>query len=485
MKIFTPKAQFAAEFIDIEKASGIDGAQWEAFQMQLLNTTSRFSIDVKSRQIAWSFTAALDAYCDALINPGWPHVFVSINLDEAKEKLRYVRNIMEATDDPVRPKKLKTDSVTEIEFADGSRFITHPCRPVRGKAGTRVYLDEMAHYQEGMDKTIYTAALPATTKAGGYIRIGSSPLGARGLFWEIATESIRQFKGFVRRSIPWWNIRAMCLDVKAAGMLAPYMTTEERVYKFGSIVLIELYENMFLEDFQQEYECAWVDEATSWISWETIAKNQNPNLLHWHCQSVDEVYSAIPEILKAISERKIENTFSAGIDIGRKRDLTECFVLGKNFSNETLPTRIMISLENVKYDDQQACFIKLFNELPIVNGLIDENGIGGQLAENLNEATHVTENASYTIANKELWAVEARIYSERHAVPIPTDRDLAYQIHSVKKKVTTGKTSIFDTERNEKHHADKFWAWATAIYAGSSQGTRAEYGSNPTQGYRG
>ena len=113
MRILTPKAQFAAEFVDIEKASGIDGAQWEAFQFQLLNTTSRFSLDVKSRQIAWSFTAALDAFCDAMINPGWPHVFVSINLDEAKEKLRYLRNIIDATDEPVRPKKFKTDSVTE------------------------------------------------------------------------------------------------------------------------------------------------------------------------------------------------------------------------------------------------------------------------------------------------------------------------------------------------------------------------------------
>ena len=485
MRILTPKVQFAAEFVDIEKASGIDGAQWEAFQFQLLNTTSRFSLDVKSRQIAWSFTAALDAFCDAMINPGWPHVFVSINLDEAKEKLRYLRNIIDATDEPVRPKKFKTDSVTELEFTDGSRFITHPCRPVRGKAGTRVYLDEMAHYQEGSDRINYTAALPATTKAGGYIRIGSSPLGAQGLFWQNATESIRTFSGFVRRSIPWWNIRALCKDVAMASQIAHEMTTEERVNTFGTEVLIELFENMFLEDFQQEYECAWVDEATSWISWEMIAKNQRANLLHWHCKSVDEVYDAIPKIKKAISEKKIEPTFVAGIDIGRKRDLTEGMFLGKNFTDDSLPVRLMVSLENVEYDDQEQCFISLFEELPIVNGLVDENGIGSQLAENLNRETMVTENASYTMAYKELWAVEARIYAQRGAVPIPQDRDLAYQIHSVKKKVTTGKTSIFDTDRNEKHHADKFWAWATAIYAGSTHQTKVEYGESPTQGYRG
>ena len=485
MNLLTAKAQFAAEFIDIEKASGIDGAQWEAFQFQLLNTTDRFSIDIKSRQIAWSFTAALDAYCDAMITPGWPHVFVSINLDEAKEKLRYLRNIIEATDEPVRPDKFKTDSVTELEFADGSRFITHPCRPVRGKAGTRVYLDEMAHYQEGLDKTIYTAALPATTKAGGYIRIGSSPLGARGLFWEIATEAIRPFSGFVRRSIPWWNVRAMCVDCKGASEVASDMDTEERVYKFGTIVLIELFENMFLEDFQQEYECAWVDEATSWISWEVIAKNQKANLLSWHAKSVDEVYNMIPEIQKAVKDDLIEPSMVAGIDVGRKHDLTEAMILGKDFRGDTLPTRFMISLENTKYDDQEKCFMTVFDQLPIVNGLVDENGIGSQLAENLARETQVVEPAGFTIANKELWAVEARIYAQRGAVPIPVDRDLAYQIHSVKKKVSTGKSSLFDTERNEKHHADKFWAWATAIFAGSNREVKVEYGENPTSGWRG
>jgi len=485
LKLLTPKSQWAAEFIDIEKASGIEDAQWEAFQFQLLDTTDRFSIDIKSRQIAWSFTAALDAYCDAMLNPGWPHVFVSINLDEAKEKLRYLRNIIEATDLPARPKRFKTDSITEIEFDDGSRFITHPCRPVRGKAGTRVYLDEMAHYQEGLDKTIYTAALPATTKGGGYIRIGSSPLGARGLFWEIATESIRSFSGFVRRSIPWWAVRYMCVDVASAIMEAPLMLTEDRVRKYGTYVLQELYENMFLEDFQQEYECAWVDETTSWIPWEVIARNQNASLLYWHAKSVDEVYNIIPEVKKAIRDGTIEPSLAGGLDIGRKRDLTEFNAVGKNFSNDSLPTRIMVSLDRVEYDDQEKCLTTLIDELPFTTVLVDKNGIGGQLAENLERETGRAEGVDYTNSSKELWAVEARIYAQRGAVPIPADRDLAYQIHSIKKKITTGKNNVFDIERNEKHHADKFWAWATAIYAGSSHGTKAEYGDNPTSGYRG
>ncbi|HUS72937.1 MAG TPA: hypothetical protein VMY06_07695, partial [Sedimentisphaerales bacterium] len=41
----------------------------------------------------------------------------------------------------------------------------------------------------------------------------------------------------------------------------------------------------------------------------------------------------------------------------------------------------------------------------------------------------------------------------------------AYQIHSIKKSVTASKNNVYDAERNAKHHADKFWGHALAVYA--------------------
>jgi phage FluMu gp28-like protein len=82
---------------------------------------------------------------------------------------------------------------------------------------------------------------------------------------------------------------------------------------------------------------------------------------------------------------------------------------------------------------------------------------------------------SFTNQTKELWAVEARLQAERGATPLPVDREISYQIHSIKKKITAAKNNVFDAERNEKHHADKFWAWALAIWAGQSQ-TNVSYG---------
>ena len=307
MRLETAKAEFAAEFIDLPAAAQVDGATWEPFQLSFLNNNTRFGIDTKARQIAWSFTAALDAVADGIVNPGTPHVFVSINLDEAKEKIRYVKAIVNATDAPVRPVMVR-DSATEVEFANGSRFISHPCRPPRGKGRARIYLDEMAHYREGMDRDIYTAALPATVKGDGYIRIGSSPLGASGLFWEIASEAMRSYPGYEgwRRFIPWWHVRALCKDVTTARQVVPELDTAERVAMFGTEALSEIFHNMFLEDFQQEYECAWVDESIAWITWEVIKRNQSIDHLWHHARSTSEALHMVATIEVAIQAGKIE-----------------------------------------------------------------------------------------------------------------------------------------------------------------------------------
>lgn len=464
MQLRTLKARFAVEFLDLPAAAQIDDAAWEAFQIQFLNNSRRFGIDTKARQIAWSFTAALDAVVDSILREGTPHIFVSINQDEAKEKVRYARNIVEALDEPVRP-RLVRDSQTEIEFDNGSRLISHPCRPPRGKPRARIYLDEMAHYAEGMDREIYRAALPATVKGDGYVRIGSSPMGANGLFWEIFTETLRGYPGYLRRMIPWWYVRALCKDVPMAVQIAPEMVTEERVRAFGTPALVEIFENMFLEDFQQEYECSWIDEATSWITWEVIKRNQDLGRLWWHARSVDEALGMIPLIQQAIDQGTIESALAGGVDVGRKRNLTEFIAVGKTTTGR-LPIRFMVSLSRVEYDDQQRCFVEIVNRLPFTKVLVDQNGIGAQLAENLGRITgRRAEGVDFTNPNKELWAVEARIQAERGNTPLPLDRDLAYQIHSIKKRVTAAKNVTFDTERNEKHHADKFWAWALALWA--------------------
>ena len=67
---------------------------------------------------------------------------------------------------------------------------------------------------------------------------------------------------------------------------------------------------------------------------------------------------------------------------------------------------------------------------------------------------------------------------------LPADRDLQGQIHSIRKITTAAKHSRFDTGANEKHHADKYWAFALAEYAiDKSQSKRGRFMSQIREKY--
>ena len=247
------RAAWLVEHLNLREATGDENARWEKHQIQFLDSADTLSHDTKARQIAWAWTAAADAVVKGKLIPRHTSIFVSINLDEAQEKVRYAKQIIEALDPDMQP-KLLVDNRFELEFTNGSRIISHPCTPVRGKAKADVYLDEFAHYPR--DREIYTSALPVTSR-GGSIHIGSSPFGASGVFWEIGEEKLRQYPGYRRRLIPWWTVYGLCRDVDGAVKVASQMPTQERVYMFGTPRLVELFENMLIEDFAQEYELAF------------------------------------------------------------------------------------------------------------------------------------------------------------------------------------------------------------------------------------
>ncbi|RJR09983.1 hypothetical protein C4588_04140 [Candidatus Parcubacteria bacterium] len=469
------RALFLVDNLDLPAATGVDSARWEYFQLAHLSDDSIFRIENKARQIAWSWTAAAEAIAVAILY-GISTQFISINLDEASEKIRHAIAIYENLQISGLPKIIR-NSVLHLELSNGARLISHASRPPRGKARMNVVLDEFAHVMQ--DREIYTAALPIISK-GGLLRMASSPLGASGVFWEVFEEKLHRYPGYIRKSTPWWEIYAFCVDPVRACRIAPILPTNERVEHFGNERIKAIYANMLEEDFQQEYECTFVDETTAWIAWETIQSNQaifdNAHMIWMRATSVDQALALIPQILAEIEKGQIEPVLMGGIDVGRKHDLTEFIAIGKATTGQ-LPLRLMVSLDNVRYDDQENCFQQLIGRLPFAQVLIDQNGIGAQLAENLTKTGRV-QGVDFTNATKQLWAVEARLQAERGNTPIPSDRDLAYQIHSIKKQITAAKNNTFDTERNEKHHADKFWAWALAIWAAvgsSSRGGLAEF----------
>lgn len=460
--ILGERARFLVDNLDWAGATGVDDARPEFFQLSLWSDDSTFRIENKSRQIAWSWALAADFLVDALLN-GRDGIFVSISLEEAKEKIRYAKTIYEHLRIGGLP-KLVRDAQFNLEFSNGARLTSLPSKPARGRARSNVGLDEFAHAQR--DRAIYTGSLPVVSK-GGRLRIGSSPLGASGVFWEVYTQSLRPYAGYRRRATPWWHIYAFCVNVKEAVRLAPAMPTAHRVALFGNDRIKALYGNMPEEDFQQEYETLYVDESTAWITWDEIKAAQNVDLVCYLGKAVGtltpEISEAVDDLVKAVAAHQVEESFAVGVDVGRTRNTTEIYAVGLS-TTKSYPLRLALTLDGIEFDDQLGVLLNVLQNLPVVSMKIDQNGIGRNLAENAAKRYPVkVQPENFTNETKRQWATDAKMLIQQGRTPLPVDKDLSYQIHSIKRIVTPSNNLAFDTERNEKAHADKFWAWALAL----------------------
>ena len=458
------RRKFLVQNLDLVAATGVEDARWEPFQIAHLDDDGKFRIERKSRQIAWSWLVAAEAVAEAILE-GRETIFVSINLEEATEKIRYAGQVYDSLRIAGLP-AVKKRSALRLELSNGARLQSLPARPPRGRARSTVILDEFAHTR--YDRAIYTAALPVTSK-GGRIRIGSSTAGAAGVFWEVDTEALRRYPGYNRSLTPWWRTWAFCIDPYRAELASRRLDMEELVRQFGRDRIVEIFDNMILEDFLQEYCGHYVDEAAAWITWQQIKDAQDAELTctlaSGRKNDLEAAFSSIYATQQLIKEGKVEGTLAAGVDIGRTRNATEVFFVGESTTGQ-YPLRLAITLENVEFSDQEEIMARALRVLPVSRMLIDRNGIGRNLAENLSRRyPGVARGVDYTNNLKQLWATDAKMLIEKRRTPLPVDRNIAYQIHSIRRLPTGSGNMRFDTDANEKHHADKFWAWATGVHA--------------------
>ena len=223
------------------------------WQHRLVGSTSIYEVWNKARQIGFSYGAALRTMLRAhLFPPGsYNAVFVSINREEAREKIRYIEMLLSFMKGA---KKCSISNKMQIEFENGNTIRSFPSRPVRGLANVDLYLDEFAHIKEARE--IYQGSTASTVRQGYGIAVGSTPYG-RGAFYDICHGAGQpgEYKLFQKFEVPWWESHILCKDPYEARVFAPGMRTSERVAVYGRPNLIREYENLSLESFQQEYEC--------------------------------------------------------------------------------------------------------------------------------------------------------------------------------------------------------------------------------------
>ncbi|MBI3184634.1 MAG: hypothetical protein HYZ28_21060 [Myxococcales bacterium] len=418
---------------------------FEPYQVAFLRSAKKYRWVEKARQVGFSFLFACEAIARCHLREAHTSVMVSYNLEDAKEKVNYARQLAEELPLAFR-KKLVTDSKTELAFLSNSaskrvsRIISNPSKAPRGKKGD-LYLDELAHYAN--DREVYKGSTALILRSRGQLTGCSSPLGRRGVFWEIARQELRRYPTYWRLRAPWWLCRFFSTDVQRASREAVLMPTEQRVRAFGTKDIQDQFDSLLLEDFEQEFECQYCDESYSFFPYELILP----------CTSDDLVLADDFAGLPVVKGRLV-----AGFDVGRKRDLSELALFEELDGKKEC--RLLRSYDRVPFAEQEADLRRLLNTLPIGRLSIDQNGLGMHLAENLRRDFAQVVPETFTNESKETWANDLKILLQRKDVVLPKDRDLVAQVHSIKRRLTPSGKPSFEVERDEvaRGHADRAWA---------------------------
>jgi len=432
----------------------------------------------------FSYIFAAEGVAEAHLARRHTEIFISINQEEANEKIVYARAMYESM--PLAyQKRLVVDNKKSLEFEGQAgkgrtRIISHAQREPRGKGGnTKIILDEAAHYTFG--DAIYVAAMPIISRGHGGITIGSTPLGKSGIHWEVMNNPA--FKDiYSYYQVYWWD----CPEFVGEGLFeeaqkyAPAMKTHERVEKYGSSKLRHIFIGMDIESFCQEYECHHIDESVAYIPMslinQCVFRNVTDDIFNESDENAEPLaknpieerhpgikfgfYDSIEAVMDAIKVGDIKGRFIAGFDVGRKHHTAE-FILAEEISDDMVVVRFRRSFRNEKFVEMESEIDYAIRNAHVRKLGIDATGMGMHLAENLSRRyPSVVDEVNFTPSWKDESASNLRRLMENQCFAFPDDRDFRKQFHSIKRSVTDHGNIRVDAEKNKDHHGDIFWAAA-------------------------
>lgn len=382
---------------------------------------------------------------------------VSTTQDEAAEKLETGDLLYTSIDEKwepygFRPEKWK-NAADELAFHRPpytSSIVSKPgTSAVRG-GKKDMYFDEAAHIREF--PKLWQAGLPAIIRGAGRVTVVSTPLGQSGLYYDLWNA-----EGWSKHTVPWWHSIYMVKggtqdDVSEAMLLAPEMGTEERLKRFGSEKLIQLFEvgaNGDLMTFQTEFECAFVDETEAYFPYGLLVACRTPEKpwKNWH------------------SGYETPNPLTIGIDLARKRDSTVITVV------EHLPEgkkKILFFQEmhagSHTYEEQFEILKNLVHIIRPTRVSIDETGpgqtFGGWAREGkLQYQGGSVETINFNNEMKERWATTFKGDLQTDKVEFPDHPRFFAQTHGIKR--TRTETGRFKFAGDPD---DYFWSAMLALY---------------------
>ena len=398
------------------------------YQRRYLADRARFKAGMWSRQTGKTFTTTLEAVLDVLEAEAEGRVcrwtILSVSQARAldamdngvKLHLRAIGAMFKAMDEPLDVDTL-AHTVRIGERGSYIRAVAAKPSTARGMSDNLI-LDEFAHHQD--NRAIWTALLPVVSRPDLRLRVISTPNGRGDKFYEIMTEP----EGLFSRHV------VSIYDAVSDGL--PRNPAELK-RAMGDPTA-----------WAQEFECQFVDGATSWLPYDLIDG----------CEDADApgVYQGGPVYV--------------GMDFAARGDLTVIAVL--ELVGDVLWLRELIELRATSFAEQLATLDRVMKDYRVVRAALDQTGLGEMPVQEAQRrhGSYRVEGVLFSVSRKldMATALKERMEDKRLRLPVG-NTPLRQDLHSVQRVAGPTGAPRLVAERSENGHADRFWALALATAA--------------------
>ena len=446
------------------------GALFLPYQQRWIDDRSRLKLMEKSRQIGISWSTAYAAVERTAIAGAKYDQWVSSRDDiQARlfvEDCKTMSNLLHFAAADLGEKVVddeRKQTAYVLHFDSGKRINSMSSNPdaQAGKRGGRI-LDEFALHQD--PRKLWAIAYPGITW-GGNMEVISTHRGSNNFFNGLIRE-IREHKNPKGISLHRVTLEDALNDgflYKLQNALPDYhevQTMDEAAYydfiKSGCADE---------ESFLQEYMCAPADDDAAFLEYNLIASAEYGSAEKWE-KTLDDM-------------RATRGRYYAGLDIGRKNDLTVLWIFEK--LGDVFHTRKVIALRNMAKPDQEKI---IWPWLDIVErACLDNTGLGIGWTDDAKRkfGEYKVEGITFTSKLKEELAYPVRGAMEDKKLRIPYTPQIRADLRSLTKVTTPAGNIRFTAERTDDGHADHFWALALALHAGSNPASEIAFQPMPAK----
>jgi phage FluMu gp28-like protein len=417
------------------------------YQARWIADKSRLKLIEKSRQIGLSWSTAYAMVSRIALQAARNDEWVS-SRDEIQARLFLEDCKLWAGNIDIAARDMGEVAIDEdkhtayvLRFANNRRIHSMSSNPdaQAGKRGGRV-LDEFALHPD--PRKLWTIAYPGITW-GGSMEVISTHRGSANFFNQLVRE-VKEGGNPKKISLHTVTLQD-ALDAGFLWKLQRSLPADDERQEMDEAAYFDWVKSGAAdeESFLQEYMCQPADDDAAFLEYDLIAASEYPAGADWQATEGGVLY--------------------AGVDIGRKKDLTVLWIVER--LGDVLYTRHVEGMQNMRKSDQEKVLWPWFDKCARI--CIDATGLGIGWVDDAQDryGKYRVEGVNFSAPVKEALAYPVRGKMEDRRVRIPLDKKIRADLRSVTKQVSAAGNIRFTAERTKDGHADRFWALALAIHA--------------------